>query len=472
MDVAHLRPDTASYLYFDPSRSIGYPAFLWTVRAVTGDVLNAVPIQMALLAAALFVLGASFHDLARRPWLSVGFQLLLLGSPEMWLASASLITEALATALVALWCAQMLRLVKRASLRRVIILCVVAGAGMLVRPSLLPLFAGTAVAALATLGGRRGWLGAASAGGALVAFWAVNPATNFMLHGSPAGGSPLARGVLQHTLYCAPRSAPSSPDAAFVEAQAARVRRYVMAAPPDVRPALKQLYSGELRFGLIIPVLGRRHGMQAGWQTDPIIMRVARERIASNASCYGRSVVTSYYRLATYDAGGTPGQIRQIKSFLADDPPIGVPSAPLLPADESLAVKAANELREAPARPGRQSFDPPREKPWILLLGARFLYGAAATLGILAMLLLPLRDRAGRNGWRAIAAVASFGVAFHGVLAVTAFVELPLMRYTVPVWPVTCSMIGTFAALFIRRPRSNHDARCALARAAPAEPRR
>jgi len=91
-----LRSDSPSYLYFDPSRTIGYPAFLSFVRLVTGHVAWAVPVQMTLLAGALLTLGWSFHKFGRRPLLSLVFQGLLIGSPEMWKISAMIMTEALA----------------------------------------------------------------------------------------------------------------------------------------------------------------------------------------------------------------------------------------------------------------------------------------------------------------------------------------------------------------------------------------
>ena len=94
MKIEALRPDTASYLYFDPSRSIGYPIFLWIVRTVTGHAALAVPIQMALLVVALFTLSLSFYRLTGKAWLAVAFQAVLLVSPEMWLSASSLVTEA------------------------------------------------------------------------------------------------------------------------------------------------------------------------------------------------------------------------------------------------------------------------------------------------------------------------------------------------------------------------------------------
>ena len=67
------------------------------------------PVQMELLAGSLMAMGWRFYRFSQRPILAALFQILLLASPEMWKISALIMTEALATACVALWCAQLLR---------------------------------------------------------------------------------------------------------------------------------------------------------------------------------------------------------------------------------------------------------------------------------------------------------------------------------------------------------------------------
>src|SRR5689334_2014113 len=85
-----LRGDTFEYVYFDPSRTMGYPAFLWLMRLLTGQIASAVPMQMTLLAISLLLLGWSFHNLVRVPAISFAFQAALLGQPEIWKSSAFL----------------------------------------------------------------------------------------------------------------------------------------------------------------------------------------------------------------------------------------------------------------------------------------------------------------------------------------------------------------------------------------------
>ncbi len=69
-----IRGDTYEYLYFDASRSVGYPAFLALIRLITGQVALAVPAQTLLLAGSLLTLAWSFHKICGRP--SFSFSLL------------------------------------------------------------------------------------------------------------------------------------------------------------------------------------------------------------------------------------------------------------------------------------------------------------------------------------------------------------------------------------------------------------
>ena len=445
--IEPLRPDTASYLYFDPSRSIGYPIFLWLIRTITGQVALAVPMQMALLTAALFVLGLSFYRLTGRPCLSIAFQAVALISPEMWLSASSLVTEAVATAFVAMWCAQLLRVLRTPDVRGIALLCLAALAATLVRPSLIVLFAATLMPCIAMLQSGARWRGVACVAASFILSLVATPVANFLIHGSPASGSPVARGLLQHSMYCPLPAAPANPDALLVEQTAAPVRYYIDSAPADIRGVLKQLYSGELRFGFFIPALGRRHGFEAGWQTDPIIDQIARERIAANPRCYAGSALRSYYRMATYKTTGARGEISHIKTFLAEHPPVEVPAAQLLPREEELAAKAAREIGSSkPARPGQRLFNPPKQKNLALMIAARLVYTTVAIATLLALALIPFRSRI-RPDWRPfVVAGAALGVAYHGMLAITALVELPLMRYTVPVWPVVCLVAGLLAS--------------------------
>lgn len=451
--IGPLRSDTGSYFSLDPSRSVGYPAFLEFVRLLTGRVGLAVPVQQALLAGSLFALASSFHNFARRPAWSIAFQILLFLSVEMWRNSAVLITEAVATATVAFWCALLVRTLRRPSLGAFGGLVALSAFATAARPSLVVLFPATALFALASTEGRTRLTALLMVpAGAVIALGAT-PAVDFFVNGSATTTSPFARGVLQHSLFCPPGRPPSDDDSAFVEDSAAPVRRYIETAPSDIQPILKRVYSARLRFGFIIPAIGRRHHLDAAWETDPIVSRIAFERLASNPACYARSVAQAYVRMMSYLTSRTPGEARDMQRFLGAHPLVALPIEPPLPVDQLESLRAAHELGiPAPTDADRALPRSLGEKtPLLLLVPARLLYSAAAALGLLWILVLGLKRASPGISRTIVAAMAAMGLALHGVLLITAIVELGVTRYTVPLWPIVCTSVVMTACLLSHR---------------------
>ena len=449
-NISPLNPDTPSYLYFDPSRTVGYPAFLWLVKLLTGHAAAAVPLQMSLLTLSLYLLGRSFHDLVGQPRLSLAFQVFLLASPDLWRFSAELMTEALATATVALWCARLLRLIRRPSRRSYLLLVLIAAAGTMIRPSLVVLFAGSAIAVLLLKSRRQRASGAAALIPIGLGAYLLTPLALLIVHGSPVTSSPVARGVLQHTLFCGNAAAAGDADGVFVDRDSAGVRQYLDSAPPDVGIALQHLYSAPLRFDSIIPALGRLHNFQAGWQTDPIVSRVALGRAEANPLCYARSVLRNYWDLATQASPHVGAEGARVDEFLAAHPPIPITSEPPLPHDALALQRAAAELHVVPPVAhiaiGRFAT---KGSPALLLLG-RVLYGATALAGLVSLAALVRERRMGVSDRHAIA-LAAMGLVFHALFLGTAIVELSLIRYTVPAWPIVCTMLAVmFATLRLR----------------------
>jgi hypothetical protein len=451
-----LRGDSAEYLYFDRSRSVGYPTFLAIVRLMTGRVGLAVPIQMILLAASLLALGLSFYRLTRRPIWSVIFMVALVAQAGMWFSAAFLMTEALSSALVALWCAQLLRMTRTSSLLGAAWMTAVAAAGTMVRPPLIVLFVASATfmfTALPTRDRRR--MLAMTAAGLIVA-WSATPIAQLLVHGSAQTTSPFARGVLQHTLYCDVGPAPLDRDAALVEQVSAPVRRYIDFAPGDVQEQLRREYSTPLRFGLIIPALGREHQVDTRSALDPYLAPIARQRVAANPGCYARSVLGEYARMATFDTDPTAEDGSRVASFVGDHPPLDLPQLPVLAGDERAARRAAAEVGTAPAglNPPRYHLNVVAKVPLAALLPFRLLFGAAALIGGVAMFALIMRRKIVGARGPELAAAAAMGIAFHGLLVITAIVEIGFFRYLVPLWPIVCTLIA-LAILAVSAKRSS-----------------
>jgi hypothetical protein len=252
-------------------------------------------------------------------------------------------------------------------------------------------------------------------------------------------------------LFCTVSQLPTDRDSAFVEHHSKAVRDYIGSAPATTHHALKRIYTGKLRFGLIIPTLGRRHGLQASWQTDPLIWKIAKERIFANPGCYARSVIGSYFNLATYKSYSS-AEARRLREWMAAHPPIDVAIVRALPYDEQLAKRAAQEVGyPEPRLPGRRSFEAPTGRPLALVWMARFIYASAAVAGLFAMFLLLVRNKLETDVRKLSICGAALGLVFHSVLGLTAIVELSLTRYTVPLGPVVCTLLGIVAIFLLDR---------------------
>jgi len=453
--VNPLRGDSYEYLYFDASRSVGYPAFLALIRLIIGQVALAVPAQTLLLAGSLLALAWSFHKFCGRPSFSFVFQALVLSLAAMWYDSAFLMTEALSTALVAIWCAQLLSLIKATpSVRGEALLVAISGLATMVRPSLVALFAGTALFIFVAQSPRERLLALIMTGAGLILAWGATPVAQLAIHGSAKTTSPFARGVLQHTLYCSPGTVPRDADSLFVEQSAAPVRRYIETAPPDMQIQLRRSYSAPLRFGLIIPVLGRRYHLDMRSQADPYLSRIAGERVRANPSCYARRVVGEYVRMATFDSDPTKEDARRFNAFMESHPPVEVAQYPRLPGDEYLVRRAANDVHNQFSRqPEPQNLKIVAKIPFLAILPLRLLFGGAALVGLASVLTLPFRKRVAPQLQPIISATAAMGVAFHGTLAITAIVEIGFFRYLVPLWPIVCTVLAVAVVGIVKAPR-------------------
>jgi len=211
----------------------------------------------------------------------------------------------------------------------------------------------------------------------------------------------------------------------------------------DAREQLRRSYSTPLRFGSIIPLLGRRHHLELRSEVDPYLSRIAGERLRANPSCYASSVLGEYLRMAVFDTDPTSEEGKRVNAFMTTHPPADIPQYPILSGDEHLARRAASETGSeiAGLNPLRQQMDVVAKVPFVALLPFRLIFGSAALIALGSFLLLPVRRRLGADFQRIIAATTAMGGAFHITLAITAIVEIGFFRYLVPLWPMVCTLI-------------------------------
>jgi hypothetical protein len=148
--------------------------------------------------------------------------------------------------------------------------------------------------------------------------------------------------------------------------------------------------------------------------------------------------------MAVFDTDPTAEDGRSIASYIRGRPPLELPQLPVLAGDEQAAHRAAAEVGMRPAglNPARYRVNVVAKVPLVALLPFRLLFGAAALIGGLAALALVIRRHVLGPRRPELAAAAAMGVAFHGVLIVTAIVEIGFFRYLVPLWPIVCTLIA------------------------------
>jgi hypothetical protein len=325
----------------------------------------------------------------------------------------------------------------------VLLLILLASLAAVVRPSSFALFLGTFLFIIVSLRSSKRRNAMALAGAAMVLAWGATPLAQLLIHGSANTTSPVARGLLQHTLYCTPSGTPGDADALFVEQSARPVRRYIETAPPDLQSYLRLAYSTVLRFALIIPVLGRRHDASVRSEVDPHLSRIAFERLRANPSCYAKSVLREYFWMAIFASDPTDDAARRLNAFI-DAHPLEVAQYPRLAGEERMRLRASEETEvEYPApRPSPQELEINGKGPLFLILPFRVIFGGAALLGLLSIAALFFRKRLAPQLRQILPAMAAIGLALHSMLGVTAIVELGFWRYFVPFWPLVCTLVA------------------------------
>jgi hypothetical protein len=161
--------------------------------------------------------------------------------------------------------------------------------------------------------------------------------------------------------------------------------------------------------------------------------------------------------MAVFDTDPTVEDARQTNAYAGQHPAAEVPQLPVLPGDDRLARRAASEIGNAPSglNPVHQHLNVVASVPFLGLLPMRLLHAAAALIGLLSVALLPVSRRLGREARNGIAAAAAMGVSLHGILAITAIVEIGFYRYLVPCWPLVCTL-PVVAAIAVRRAAATH----------------
>jgi hypothetical protein len=445
--------DSPGYVYFAPGRPVGYPAFLALASWIAPH-LAAVPVlQAAAFGASLGILGLAVNALVGRLALTLVFELLCLLGPAVLKSLPDVMSDALTMACFNLFAATVI-FHFTGRLRRAWVCCaVICFAGLLLRPANLALAAAAIIALVLAeerrLLSRRAIGGAAAVLISVVLAQVVITVAARMVNGPAPASSPLARGLLQKTLF---QDWPDrrvrgvdARDSAFISRSAAQVDHYLTLAPADVRDVMEQPYSDYLRFQVIIPQIAGFHGFPHSDQTDPIVSAYAVQRIAERPAAFIGGVWHSYWQLLTYGRTYTDRTRAGVEAFMLEHPLVILP--PVAPLGEGIALESrlSRDLGRSQAGPQPQD-DAARLRAsirasgsghgWPLVVMIRS-FAFLTAFGSGAALLYVLFGAPGATS-APLRVVAVLGATAHGLAALTAVSEFALARYMAPVWPSLC----------------------------------
>ena len=466
-------------MYFGEDRPVGYPAFLWLIHSLTHSYQATRYLQLILLCISLGLLAYSFRLNGGPLFLSLLLELVLFANPGLLMLADQIMADSLSAACVALLAAATVALWRGARPSLIWALIALAAFAPLLRPVNIAFTPAVFCAIL--LYGRRltvpRWAQAGLLVVAVLIAQQATPLAHALRHDSATITNPVARGLFQKTLFRQwPADAASGRcEGALIARDTAAIDAWLEQAPPTVKQAMENLYSGYLRFIVIIPEIVAIHHFENFSEADPILECYAMDRIKQDPGYFLRDVVDQFVRFLTYSTFVSQQRHDEIERYVAANPP---PMPPPVARDDKDFQLRARALADTGSDQEvfttiDTHFTVPKARPQLLRLGLVAIQIAAAAgmlAGMVAVLLALLRQRAGGG----FAAAGLMGIVFYGEMLITAVIEIAVPRYVLPLWPLICaSLLATFLALWeITDRRSKSEITDGTAKANSARARR
>lgn len=317
--------DAPSYINLDPSRPVGYGAFL-NAAFKLGFGLNAIPlIQATFLLGCLWVTACAWTAGTGRFALALVWQGLTMANVLLIQSSVYLIPDAISAALIMLALASWIGMATHYSRTRLCVLLLVCGVAGLFRPTnlLLLVVTGSMLTCLPGLPGRERLIALGAAAAVSVLTLAASPTFYFHRYGSVATSSPAARGLLQKTLFTgwAPDAAATRCGGEVIETATRDVVRYLETTPPLERSILEDKYSNYLRFSVIIPELQNKFHFSSEGEANNLLACYVSARIKQDPLHFAARFAGDYLRLGLYLVFVDAQQRAQYETFVAANPP-------------------------------------------------------------------------------------------------------------------------------------------------------
>ncbi len=441
--------DSPSYLYFHPSRPVGYPLFLNLLRVVWGTFAVVRFTQIFIFSLAVAVLGLAFYRYRQTFAAALALELIILAYPAPMFLANQIMADSLSAAAATFLAAAIIYFFTASTMKNLFLIGIVAAISITLRPvnvafwlplPLLALFffhrlnaSVFHVAILVVLSGAGGL--------------AASPLLNVLLHPGIPTTTPLARSFFQKALFLStpPPEMPQHCDAPFIFQEARQAATYLDTSPPEIAELVRGRYSGYLRFQVIIPKLLHRHGLASMQQADPILWCYTIHRLTHEPTILLSETWREYWKLIFNHTFITAQQRAVFLSYLADHPPPMPDPAPKPEEEYRLRQAAIADVGNATASPEgfehtEKSFDPPAARPAVLIWMLKAVQTTAIFIsfaGLAALTLLCLR-RSISQDWQLIGSIAA---ALQGVLLITALTEIAMPRYILPLWPLMIVML-------------------------------
>jgi hypothetical protein len=280
---------------------------------------------------------------------------------------------------------------------------------------------------------------------AIAVGYEISPLSQQLIDGRATGASPLARGLLQKTLFfehgAAPTPGVSSEDRRVIEQSRKPVLVYLAQAPKPIRPKLERGYADYLRFRVIIPKLSRLHGARDDWQVDPVLAKYALAQIEAFPLQYLSGVIVEDLRLLSFQDWNDRRTQDEFSTFVAAHPLPLPAAAPPTSIGVELDRRARAALRLPPtyallSTPG-EIFRSSHVLPVPLILALRLTHAVAALIGVVAVVATLWPGLAAKMaGGDYLRAVAALGLLLHSQTLLTSLSEFGLLRYIMPLWSI------------------------------------
>jgi hypothetical protein len=433
-----LGSDSPSYMYFDPSRPIGYPTFVYIIKHVTGNYECLRYLQLTALCLSAYVTAISLSQYFRQLFVPVLFEAGALGHPGLVRLTDSIASDALSACAFLLFIAAVFYFGRAPSLRRYGIVCVMVALALTLRPVNIAMVPPALLLPLFFRGELRGIMirGLAIGLVSAVAGWGATPVANMLLHGWSATSYILAVNLFHRTIYIEPgkEPRPKECDADFIEEITAPVANYLKGVPSEFAGILRFQYTEYVRFASIVPGLVSRHQLTSDSQTYPMLMCYTFARYRQSPVAMLWDIGVNYWNLlSSYTFIGTDTRNRML-TFLESHPPVSIPTFPHSPRDLLMHRAAIAEVGVGSDNifvPW--TFEPPPARPLALILGVKIAQVSAWTVSVLLVVtLLPAALGIVRNRDMIVLALISLAVQLNLLIAVVADSAQP--RYVFPVW--------------------------------------